>query len=169
MAKLGASAVPRFAATNTARPESSRKILALTETHPPTALPAYLRDLLPTRALTVRNGVKIPLYRSPGTREGSQVQFLYRPPGSRRKPQWFSRFWKLTLCRGGVMILKWPTKERPVTDRIHPIAPTTSLTSLLRRKSRRHRDQLERMAVASTAHSRRNDILPRLELSYLAL
>ena len=67
------------------------------------------------------------------------------------------------------MILNWTTKEMPVTDRIHPIVPTTSLTSLLRRKSRRHRDQLERMAVASTAHSRRNDILPRLELSYLAL
>src|SRR3984885_2276855 len=77
--------------------------------------------------------------------------------------------WKPTLCRGGVMILNWTTKEMPVTDRIHPIVPTTSLTSLLRRKSRRHRDQLERMAVASTAHSRRNDILPRLELSYLAL
>ena len=67
------------------------------------------------------------------------------------------------------MILNWTTKEMPVTDRIHPIVPTTSLTSLLRRKSRRHRDQLERMAVASAAHSRRNDILPRLELSYLAL
>ena len=56
-----------------------------------------------------------------------------------------------------------------MTDRINPIAPTTSLTSQLRRKSRRHRDQLERMAVACTAHSRRNDILPRLELSYVAL
>ena len=56
-----------------------------------------------------------------------------------------------------------------MTDRITPIAPTTSLTSQLRRKSRRHRDQLERMAVACTAHSRRNDILPRLELSYVAL
>jgi len=169
MAKLGASAVPRFAATNTARPESSRKILALTETHPPKALPAYLRDLLPTRALAVRNGVTIPLYRSPCPREGSQVQFLYRPPGSPPKPPMVFPVWKPTLCRGGVMILNWTTKEMPVTDRIHPIVPTTSLTSLLRRKSRRHRDQLERMAVASTAHSRRNDILPRLELSYLAL
>ena len=56
-----------------------------------------------------------------------------------------------------------------MTDRINPIAPTTSLTSQLRRKSRRHRDQLERMAVACTAHSRRNDILPRLELSYVAI
>src|SRR5580693_3102787 len=169
MAKLGASAVPRFAATNTARPESSRKILALTETHSPKALPAYLRDLLPTRALAVRNGVTIPLYRSPGTREGSQVQFLHRPPGSPPKPPVVFPVWKPTLCRGGVMILNWTTKEMPVTDRIHPIVPTTSLTSLLRRKSRRHRDQLERMAVASTAHSRRNDILPRLELSYVAL
>src|SRR3984885_1990611 len=169
MAKLGASAVPRFAATNTARPESSRKILALTETHSPKALPAYLRDLLPTRALAVRNGVTIPLYRSPGTREGSQVQFLHRPPGSPPKPPVVFPVWKPTLCRGGVMILNWTTKEMPVTDRIHPIVPTTSLTSLLRRKSRRHRDQVERMAVASTAHSRRNDILPRLELSYLAL
>jgi DNA modification methylase len=56
-----------------------------------------------------------------------------------------------------------------VTDRINPIASTTSLTSQLRRKSHRHRDQLERMAVASTARSRRNDILPHLELSYVAL
>jgi ParB-like nuclease domain len=56
-----------------------------------------------------------------------------------------------------------------MTDRVNPIAPTTSLTSQLRRKSRRQRDQLERMAVACTAHSRRNDILPRLELSHLAL
>ena len=56
-----------------------------------------------------------------------------------------------------------------MTDRINPIAHPTSLTSQLRWKSRRHRDQLERMAVASTAHSRRNDILPRLELSYIAL
>jgi hypothetical protein len=42
MAKLGASAAPRFAITNTAKPESGRKILALTETHPPKALPAHL-------------------------------------------------------------------------------------------------------------------------------
>ena len=67
------------------------------------------------------------------------------------------------------MILNQTIKERSVTDRVNPIAPTTCLTSQLRRKSRRHRDQLERMAVSSTAHSRRNDILPRLELSYVAL
>ena len=52
-----------------------------------------------------------------------------------------------------------------MTDRINPIAPTTSLTSQLRRKSRRHRDRQERLATASTARPRRNDILPRLELS----
>jgi ParB-like chromosome segregation protein Spo0J len=56
-----------------------------------------------------------------------------------------------------------------VTDRINPIAPPTSLTSQLRRKSRQRRHQLERIAVASTARSQRNDILPRLEVSYVAL
>jgi DNA modification methylase len=56
-----------------------------------------------------------------------------------------------------------------VTDRSNPIAPPTTLTSQLRRKSQRHRDRLERMAGAPSAHSRRNDVLPRLELSHIAL
>jgi DNA modification methylase len=56
-----------------------------------------------------------------------------------------------------------------MTDRVNPIAPLNSLASQLRRKSRRRRHQLERIAVASTARSQRNDILPHLELSYVAL
>ena len=38
-----------------------------------------------------------------------------------------------------------------MADRMNPIAPPAALTSQLRRKSRRRRHQLERMAVASTA------------------
>ena len=56
-----------------------------------------------------------------------------------------------------------------MTDRMNPIAPPNSLTRQLRRKSRRRRHQLERSAVASTARSQRNDILPRLEVTYAAL
>src|SRR5580700_3351846 len=92
MAKLGASAVPRFAATNTARPESSRKILALTETHSPKALPAYLRDLLPTRALAVRNGVTIPCIVRPAHGKGRRFNSCIAHQEVRQSRQWFSRF-----------------------------------------------------------------------------
>ena len=43
------------------------------------------------------------------------------------------------------------------------------LLTSLRRKSRLRRDQQERLAKASTARPRRNDILPRLELSYIPI
>jgi hypothetical protein len=57
-----------------------------------------------------------------------------------------------------------------MTDRIDPIAHQhASLTRQLRRKSRGRRYQLKRMVEASTSRPRRNDILPRLELSYVAV
>lgn len=59
--------------------------------------------------------------------------------------------------------------EKVVTDRIDPITHHASLTRQLRRKSRGRRYQLERMVEASTSRPRRNDILPRLELSYVAV
>jgi hypothetical protein len=50
-----------------------------------------------------------------------------------------------------------------MTDRFSPIAPRASLGDQLRRKSRSRREDQERMALASAAQRRRNDILPRLE------
>ena len=56
-----------------------------------------------------------------------------------------------------------------MTDRLNPITPRASLSDQLRRKSRNRREGQERMALASAPRRRRNDILPRLELSYLSL
>jgi DNA modification methylase len=56
-----------------------------------------------------------------------------------------------------------------MTDRFSPIAPRATLGDQLRRKSRSRREGQERMALASAAQRRRNDILPRLELSYVPL
>ena len=50
-------------------------------------------------------------------------------------------------------------------ERTYSILPRALLTDQLREKSRRRRDRQERLAKASTARPRRNDILPRLELS----
>ena len=50
-------------------------------------------------------------------------------------------------------------------ERTNSILPRALLTDQLREKSRRRRDRQERLAKASTARPRRNDILPRLELS----
>jgi DNA modification methylase len=55
-----------------------------------------------------------------------------------------------------------------MTNPFNPIARAT-LSDQLRRKSRNRRETQERLALASTAQRRRNDILPRLELSYLPL
>ena len=56
-----------------------------------------------------------------------------------------------------------------MTDRADssPLRPV--FTEHLRRKSRRRRDHQERLAKASAARPRRNDILPRLELSYIPI
>ena len=56
-----------------------------------------------------------------------------------------------------------------MTDRFNPITPRASLSDQLRRKSRNRREGQERMTVASVAQRRRNDMLPRLELSYVPL
>ena len=50
-------------------------------------------------------------------------------------------------------------------ERTNSILLRALLTDQLREKSRRRRDRQERLAKASTARPRRNDILPRLELS----
>ena len=56
-----------------------------------------------------------------------------------------------------------------MTNPFNPIASRATLGDQLRRKSRSRRESQERMALASSAQGRRNDILPRLELSYLSL
>ena len=56
-----------------------------------------------------------------------------------------------------------------MTNHLNPIAPSVSLASRLRGKSRNRREGQERMALASAAQRRRNDMLPRLELSYVPL
>jgi ParB-like chromosome segregation protein Spo0J len=56
-----------------------------------------------------------------------------------------------------------------MTSHLNPIAPSASLANQLRAKSRNRREAQERMALASAAQRRRNDILPRLELSYVPL
>jgi DNA modification methylase len=50
-----------------------------------------------------------------------------------------------------------------------PMAARASLVSQLRRKSRNRRETQERMAIACVAQRSRNDMLPRLELSYVPL
>ena len=56
-----------------------------------------------------------------------------------------------------------------MTKYLNPIASRATLGDHLRRKSRNRREGQERMALASLAHRRRNDMLPRLELSYVPL
>jgi hypothetical protein len=56
-----------------------------------------------------------------------------------------------------------------MTNPFNPIASRATLGGQLRRKSRSRREGQERVALASAAHRRRNDLLPRLELSYVPL
>jgi DNA modification methylase len=56
-----------------------------------------------------------------------------------------------------------------MTRAFSPIPPQTALGDQLRLKSRSRRQRQERMALASAAQGRRNDMLPRLELSYIGL
>jgi DNA modification methylase len=56
-----------------------------------------------------------------------------------------------------------------MTDSFNPIASRATLGDQLRWKSRSRREGQERVALASAAHRRRNDTLPRLELSYVPL
>jgi hypothetical protein len=51
----------------------------------------------------------------------------------------------------------------------HLIAPHPTLGEQLKQKSRSRRQGQERMALASAGHRRRNDMLPRLDLSYIRL
>jgi hypothetical protein len=60
-------------------------------------------------------------------------------------------------------------RKTTMTERVNPIAPYSRLVDQLRRKSRGRREDQERMAAASSARPRRNDMLPRLELSYVPL
>lgn len=54
-------------------------------------------------------------------------------------------------------------------DLPNPMAPRPSLTDQLKRKSRRRRDDLGRMAKATTPRILRNDLLPLLTISYVSL
>jgi DNA modification methylase len=56
-----------------------------------------------------------------------------------------------------------------VIDRTNSIPLRAPFTDQLRQKSRLRRDQQDRLGTASTARPRRNDILPRLELSYIPI
>ena len=56
-----------------------------------------------------------------------------------------------------------------MTNPFDPIAFSATLGAQLRRKSRSRREGQERLALASAAQGRRNDMLPRLELSYVPL
>ena len=54
-------------------------------------------------------------------------------------------------------------------DRTNSILLPAAFTNELRRKSRHRRDNQERLAKASAARPRRNDLLPGLELSYIPI
>ena len=56
-----------------------------------------------------------------------------------------------------------------MVDRANFILSYGPFTEQLRQKGRRRRDQQERLASASAPRPRRNDILPRLELSYIPI
>jgi hypothetical protein len=60
------------------------------------------------------------------------------------------------------------TRRNSMTDLFNPITPRATLSGQLRRKSRNRREGQEQMALASPPQ-RRNDILPRLEFSYVPL
>jgi DNA modification methylase len=62
-----------------------------------------------------------------------------------------------------------PGLEMVVIDRANSILSYGPFTEQLRQKSRRRRDQQERLATASAPRPRRNDVLPRLELSYIPI
>ena len=83
-----------------------------------------------------------------------QLQGQSAPNGflrpDRQKGHWF--------CFGSTM-------EMVVTDRANSIPLRPVFTERLRQKSRHRRDHQERLAQASAARPRRNDILPHLELS----
>jgi DNA modification methylase len=70
------------------------------------------------------------------------------------------------LC---LLFLNDAKSRTPMTDRMKPMAARASLVSQLRRKSRNRRETQERMAIACVAQRSRNDMLPRLELSYVPL
>jgi DNA modification methylase len=54
-----------------------------------------------------------------------------------------------------------------VIDPANSIPAPSAFTDQLRQKSRLRRAQQERLAIASTVRAQRNDILPRLDLSYI--
>jgi hypothetical protein len=60
-------------------------------------------------------------------------------------------------------------QEFAVKDLPNPTTSMPSLTDQLKRKSRRRRDDLGRMAKAATPRVLRNDLLPLLAVSYAPL
>jgi hypothetical protein len=70
------------------------------------------------------------------------------------------------LRRTHLMILKCE-KQDPMTNPFNPIAPQATLGDQLRLKSGKRRKTQEGMALPSAAQGRRNDRLPRLDLSYI--
>jgi DNA modification methylase len=76
---------------------------------------------------------------------------------------------EIHLRRVDLLFLNDAKSRTLMTNRMNPIAPSASLANQLRAKSRSRREAQERMALASAAQPRRNDILPRLELSYVPL
>ena len=56
-----------------------------------------------------------------------------------------------------------------MTDRLVSLPLPTPFSDQMRRKSRYRRERLNRLGEASRAHSPRNDILPKLDLSYIPI
>ena len=80
------------------------------------------------------------------------------------------RLWRLlSPLRSTSTSLDLSLKELSVKDLPNPMAPRPSLTDQLKRKSRRRRDDLGRMAKATTPRILRNDLLPLLTISYVSL
>jgi ParB-like nuclease domain len=69
----------------------------------------------------------------------------------------------------GPLVLLFAGIGDVVIDRTNSILSYGPFTEQLRQKSRRRRDEQERLATASAQRPRRNDILPRLVLSYIPI
>jgi hypothetical protein len=73
------------------------------------------------------------------------------------------------FCHVDLLFLNNEKSRTPMTNPFNPIASRATLGDQLRRKSRSRREGQGRIALATAAHRRRNDVLPRLELSYVPL
>ena len=88
---------------------------------------------------------------------------------TRRRPAGSDWIDDIHLRRVDLLFSNDEKSRIPMTNPFNPIASSATLASQLRRKSRSRREGQERMALASAAQGRRNDMLPRLELSYVPL